>query len=159
VQLCPAAWRRRSATLLSTPPLSSTATRSGALPAAAHRTRCSSVIPTTPGAPDGETASGAEDESVRKDRGRRRGRGRGLGPGRRAPRRSGRRVETTRSMGGSLVPRAVGGGGSGSVLLLPVLDWVFRPERLKFQVSCHFTVSEFRLEFTKGGQHRHPPLP
>ena len=79
MQLCPAAWRRRSATLLSTPPLSSTATRSGALPAAAHRTRCSSLIWTTPGAGagalGGEAARGAEDERARNDRGSRRGRG------------------------------------------------------------------------------------
>ena len=108
MQLCPAAWRRRSATLLSTPPLSSTATRSGALLAAAHRTRCSSLNSTAPGAGEGalggEAASGAADERARNGRGGRRGRGRGLGPGRRGLRRSGRRVETTRSMGG-------GGGG------------------------------------------------
>lgn len=113
MQRWPAAWRRRSATLLSTPPLTSTATRSGALPAAAHRRRRSSPKSTPPKslAPELELDGDAvEDETARNGRRVRRERSRGLAFRRSVlPARSGRsagRVETTRS---------IGGGGSGNL--------------------------------------------
>jgi hypothetical protein len=101
----PAAWRRRSATLLSTPPLTSTATRSGALSAAAQRVRCSSTKTASSAAPaPGAAAGGAEDESARNGCGGRRERTKGLGTSRNGRRVSGWRVEAmTRSMGGARV--------------------------------------------------------
>jgi hypothetical protein len=101
----PAAWRRRSATLLSTPPLTSTATRSGALSAAAQRVRCSSTKTASSAAPaPGAAAGGAEDESARNGCGGRRERTKGLGTTRDGRQISGRKVEaTTCSMGAARV--------------------------------------------------------
>ena len=107
MQRWPAAWRRRSATLLSTPPLTSTATRNGARLAAAHRVRCSSTSTASPApaALGAGVAGGAEDDSAQNARCGRRERVRGLGFSRGWRRRSGQRAgrveTTTRSMGGA----------------------------------------------------------